>query len=87
MAKAKDKLDRITIDQLLAEFWKYYQPGSTHQTSKIPISIHQDRHRSKSMFTIFQIEDPIDLKHDPGKRVQNEAHKLQTYFETALVKY
>nr|UUA79863.1 Cid1/3 [Paramecium bursaria] len=59
----KNELDNIQLKDLLIQFWEFY--GEYHMNDSI-ISIHSRLQKKRQH--LFQIDDPFDLLHDPGKR-------------------
>ncbi|KAM3127783.1 hypothetical protein pb186bvf_020112 [Paramecium bursaria] len=62
----KNKLDNIPLKHLLIQFWEFFSSNGEYYMNDLIISIHSSLQKKRQH--LFQIDDPFDLLHDPGKR-------------------
>ncbi|CAD8053658.1 unnamed protein product [Paramecium sonneborni] len=76
-----NKLDNTTLQQLLFEYFQYYEPYGEFEKKKICVSLHSQERQNKDNYkATLKIIDPIDPKSDPSKNIKNKCHRIQSHF-------
>ncbi|CAD8061625.1 unnamed protein product [Paramecium sonneborni] len=77
------ELTQASLQQILFEFFLYYQPQGEFEQKNIYISINsQPLNKIQNNF-ILKIQDPINFRQDPSKRFENQCLQFQKAFEKA----
>ncbi|CAD8043285.1 unnamed protein product [Paramecium primaurelia] len=74
------ELTQTSLQQLLYEFFSYYQPQGEFQQKNICISIHRIPIQNVHHNFTLKIQDPINLRQDPSKRFELQCLEFQNAF-------
>ncbi|CAD8043284.1 unnamed protein product [Paramecium primaurelia] len=76
-----ERLSNTTLQQLLFEYFQYYEPNGEFEKKQICVSIHsfQRPHKDNKKRTL-KIIDPIDPRIDPSKNIKSRCYRIQQHF-------
>ncbi|KAL4485068.1 hypothetical protein ABPG72_014588 [Tetrahymena utriculariae] len=88
----KPSLDEVPLSQLFIEFIKYYHSSSSVSDKRfisifnfnVSYSQREYKYDNYDDKFYFNIEDPFDIKHNPGQKTRNQQDLYQNAFEEAF---
>ncbi|CAK85456.1 unnamed protein product (macronuclear) [Paramecium tetraurelia] len=79
------ELTQTSLQQLLYEFFLYYQPKGEFELKNICISIHRVPIQNVHPNFTLKIQDPINMRQDPSKRFEHQCCEFQNAFLKAKI--
>ncbi|CAK85455.1 unnamed protein product (macronuclear) [Paramecium tetraurelia] len=75
------RLSNTTLQQLLFEYFQYYEPYGEFEQKQICVSLHSIQRSNKEIQKrTLKIVDPIDPRIDPSKNIKKQCYRIQQHF-------
>ncbi|CAD8138853.1 unnamed protein product [Paramecium octaurelia] len=75
------RLSNTTLQQLLFEYFQYYEPYGEFEQKQICVSLHSIQRPNKDFQKrTLKILDPIDPRIDPSKNIKSKCYRIQQHF-------